>query len=559
MKIRNCLTFCLCLLLFYAIINADTLKREYWVDADAPDNSGDGSFEKPWKNITDALENVFAIENNRATIHIKPGIYNAGNAEVFPVKLPNYVSLKGENPHNTIIDASGTNKAVLYLQNDNCSIENLTITGGNGFSHYEADSYIVGTIYYYYYSYKYFAGGIYCCNSSLSIKNCVIKDNITLNRKQSYNQIHNPEIKFFTSEPSPETDNETNDYYGSTYTHYDYISYGGGIYGVGSDIKITNSIIADNSIGFSSNNKCNDTLEEWYFSNGGGIYSEESDLTITNSIIINNDAAVEHELGEYDMVISEGGGIASFESELTISNSAIINNNSNDFRAIYSDKEYIIDHSIFWYYPETYNQLNTADKFSNNRFAVTGKDYIYADPRFTTGPWGDYYLSQKAAGQRENSPCIDAGSDLSANLGLAQKTTRSDGVVDTGIVDIGYHYPPPIQFSMYLSPAKECYQNGDYLTIIADITTCPEPTDADIYFLMMNPEGIIYSGFMWNEGIVPMINDITLPENLDYAGLPLLSVTIPCDKPPVSSGGRYIFAIGASKPGSMDIISNVGK
>ena len=36
---------------------------------------------------------------------------------------------------------------------------------------------------------------------------------------------------------------------------------------------------------------------------------------------------------------------------------------------------------------------------------------------------------------------MDAGSDTAANLGLDQQTTRTDLVADTGIVDIGYHYP----------------------------------------------------------------------------------------------------------------------
>ena len=58
---------------------------------------------------------------------------------------------------------------------------------------------------------------------------------------------------------------------------------------------------------------------------------------------------------------------------------------------------------------------------------------------------GNYYLSQLASGQSSDSPCVDAGSDTAAKLGLQDKTTRTDKRGDTGIVDIGYHYHKEVQ------------------------------------------------------------------------------------------------------------------
>ena len=43
-----------------------------------------------------------------------------------------------------------------------------------------------------------------------------------------------------------------------------------------------------------------------------------------------------------------------------------------------------------------------------------------------------------------NSPCVDAGSDTAANLGLDTLTTRTDATPDAGIVDMGYHSQPAI-------------------------------------------------------------------------------------------------------------------
>ncbi len=57
----------------------------------------------------------------------------------------------------------------------------------------------------------------------------------------------------------------------------------------------------------------------------------------------------------------------------------------------------------------------------------------------------NYHLEQTAAGQDENSPCVDAGDPNTSQEVLdilAGRTTRTDGIPDTGTVDMGYHYKP---------------------------------------------------------------------------------------------------------------------
>jgi hypothetical protein len=70
------------------------------------------------------------------------------------------------------------------------------------------------------------------------------------------------------------------------------------------------------------------------------------------------------------------------------------------------------------------------------------------DPLFVSFPLernGNYYLSQQASRQPSDSPCVDAGSDTAAKLGLQNKTTRTDKRGDSGIADIGYHYPKEVE------------------------------------------------------------------------------------------------------------------
>ena len=73
-----------------------------------------------------------------------------------------------------------------------------------------------------------------------------------------------------------------------------------------------------------------------------------------------------------------------------------------------------------------------------------GKKSFSKDPLFVSVGVernGDHYLSQRASRQASNSPCVDAGSDAATKLGLGDRTSRTDKVGDTGIVDLGYHYP----------------------------------------------------------------------------------------------------------------------
>lgn len=60
---------------------------------------------------------------------------------------------------------------------------------------------------------------------------------------------------------------------------------------------------------------------------------------------------------------------------------------------------------------------------------------ISQDPLFSAGTRGHFYLSQLAAGQSQNSPCLDAADPAWSVDG----TTRTDHVLDTAAPDIGFH------------------------------------------------------------------------------------------------------------------------
>jgi len=69
----------------------------------------------------------------------------------------------------------------------------------------------------------------------------------------------------------------------------------------------------------------------------------------------------------------------------------------------------------------------------------TGTGNIDANPLFiNTPPTAWFFLSQTAAGQSQNSPCMNAGDPASQ---MITGTTRTDHVQDAGIVDLGFHWP----------------------------------------------------------------------------------------------------------------------
>jgi len=116
--------------------------------------------------------------------------------------------------------------------------------------------------------------------------------------------------------------------------------------------------------------------------------------------------------------------------------------------------------------------LSNWDPNDPNALWDLGNNIIDGDPCFTNG----YYLSHIDANQAANSVCIDAGSDLAANVGLGEYTTRVDGANDTGIVDLGYHYR---------SGARRYY---------LDITVAEDPNDPGIHGRVEPGSGWYYEG-----------------------------------------------------------------
>ncbi|MBU2461578.1 DUF1565 domain-containing protein, partial [bacterium] len=136
--------------------NADTK----YVDINTGSDGNTGTQASPFKTITHALKSVAKGD----TILVAAGTYSASNGETFPIELPQIfyfdISLIGDSPTNTIIDAGGV--AGKNCIQDNYGATNFSITGFTikGAKRYEMGGY-----------------GIHFSSGSHTIRNNIIIDN----------------------------------------------------------------------------------------------------------------------------------------------------------------------------------------------------------------------------------------------------------------------------------------------------------------------------------------------------------------------------------------------
>jgi len=190
---------------------------------------------------------------------------------------------------------------------------------------------------------------------------------------------------------------------------------GGGVWCVNtSDLMISNCVLNEN---VSS-------------SNGGGIGLSGSSPMISFCTFTENSAGI------------QGGGLYCCDenSQPVISNSILWNDTPN---AIYTEALGVLDVS--------YSDIHVLSG------VYPGPGNINANPLFTSVPYGEFFLSQTASGQPLNSPCVDMGSDLAGNIFfdmhysriyMDKLTTRTNQEVDSGMVDMGYHFFP----ESYITP-----------------------------------------------------------------------------------------------------------
>ena len=213
-------------------------------------------------------------------------------------------------------------------------------------------------------------------------------------------------------------------------------------------------------------------------------------------------------------------GVSTFGGVVDINNSTIADNSAVkdsmcqhegncEGGGIYTGLTANIKNSIIWGNWITFDGMeqpssisgSASISYSDVNGVGGGTGNIEADPRFATGPLGDYYLSNFIAGQSYNSPCIDMGSNLASYFGLDQFTTSTDNFPEGATpVDMGYHYPMTEEPSLTLIEPN----GGETLISGQNHTISWQSTGAVRY---VKVEYSLNNGSSWSEVSPPSSGD----------------------------------------------------
>lgn len=217
-------------------------------------------------------------------------------------------------------------------------------------------------------------------------------------------------------------------------------------------------------------------------SSGGGIYSRYDGSQIYNNTIVGNSAA-------------NGGGIYVLtfpDLPPTIYNSIVWENSAPTGSQIYLD-------------PSVGSAANIT--YCDVQGGWAGSGNFDSNPLFVTGALGDYFLSQMASGQIHDSPCVDAGDPGSA---MVLGTTRTDGVLDIGIVDLGFHLSPggapgwlTVGMNPNFVPTQIPANGGGFQFEICIANIGGEGMFFDVWINVIMPNGSVY-------GPVQQVDDLWL-------------------------------------------------
>jgi hypothetical protein len=181
--------------------------------------------------------------------------------------------------------------------------------------------------------------------------------------------------------------------------------YGGGIYVISGNVTIRDSVIAHN------------VLTGGYYRYGGGICAGGT-CALRNCLLVGNSTSG-----------SLGDGFFVSGGSTRLENCTVADNTG---QGIYrSGGTITVTNSILWGNGDDVTGTVTlawSDVEDGDGSGMNGN--LSADPLFERG----YYLAT-------HSPCVDVGTNTAIFWDLTNATTRVNGVNDSGIVDLGYHYP----------------------------------------------------------------------------------------------------------------------
>lgn len=424
------------------------ITQDVYVLPTGSDNNDGLSWNTPFQTIQHALMHVVSSEEIPITIRIGPGVYSSAiTGEHFPLSTVDHVTLAGSGIDATFLDADALDRIIYAHRDDFAVVRDLTIRNGKALD----------------------GGGVYLRESGIQFIQCRITENSSDGIGGGvYIQYANPVFTDCQITSNTSSYNGGGVFNGGESTpmfvrcqfHSNVAQAGNGggycnwMFGIQSfdECSFTENTVSGDGGAMYLGAKCVQAFltrtvisDNTATDRGGGIFGGWNvNADISNCLISGNHAG------------STGGGMYfSDDSVVQVSNCTITANEAiiegGGFRCP-SGYSMDIVNSILWNdLPDEISGDVTyiSVTYSNIQNGFTGVGNIDSNPLFTPGPLGEVYLSQIAAGQEADSPCINSGSEASqsvcfttidGDVCMSELTTRTDAVTDTGIVDMGFHY-----------------------------------------------------------------------------------------------------------------------
>ncbi|MBN1592177.1 MAG: right-handed parallel beta-helix repeat-containing protein, partial [Candidatus Coatesbacteria bacterium] len=208
-----------------------------------------------------------------------------------------------------------------------------------------------------------------------------------------------------------------------------------------------------------------------------------------------------------------------------------------------SNSETFLSDCIIWDNPRTFNRTHGSITVQHSDLdgAFEGEGNIASDPMFTRGPLGEYYL-------HPDCPCIDAGSQSAEEAGLSDRTTQTDGTPDSGMVDMGYHYPiAEADVGVSCSLNADEFAPGDVIRASMGLENRGSDIAVDIYAVIVLPDGSVISLIegAFGVGLWPWHSDLLLPSGFAAGPQIIFELAIPLS----TESGDYSFIAAVCWPG----------
>ncbi|MBN1592939.1 MAG: right-handed parallel beta-helix repeat-containing protein [Candidatus Coatesbacteria bacterium] len=381
------------------LIGGTSVAADYYVDAvNGNDRNSGLSPAVAFETIAHAVEMVQASGEEPATIYVATGIYSEEtNGEKFPIEVPGYVLIVGAGRDSVVLDGGKEGSVLISLGSEYpARAANMTFTNGSPFA-------LIAN-----YSGKVISNCLFINNNlcviadgpDYLISDCTFDNSMRIEEGGAVHLGNSGAIRSCV-------------FIGHTG--------GGGALGIGGDVA--------------------PTIQDCIFSNNhatisGGVLSVGNGpaMSFRNCLFYENSSPM-------------GGVIYCTNCEpMTFENCTFADNSGENGSVIHAnDTQVNITNSILWGNGENaiFQEVGLVSvSYSCVEDGREGEGNISEDPRFTIGPLGKCYLSCMAAGQTMDSPCVDSGLGSSSEFGLDVLTTRTDALLDSGVVDMGYHYVP---------------------------------------------------------------------------------------------------------------------